>query len=1117
VIDAYGEKEGLACPLTTGVDTINGTAGNDTINAALCSVATLTALDSIDGGAGVDTLEILDLATNGSALPTGLTVKNVENVTVRGADDINVDTSGSNWTGVTSLKSTQSVDSTLTAAATTDVSVSNATGAIVANGGKNVSVSDATANNAVTVGAENKWAAGSITVADSKQGTGAYVINGGTDVTVTAAAVSSGTVTIGHSGTSGNIKVPTGAVTVTSTGTDYVAGETSAALGAIRVDGGTAVTVTQTSTSSNAKAAADTAAATRTQSAVTVNGKTATTAVTVTQDAPVTAVNAVVAVAEKAATTVVTFKALAAGENITLVGDTNKSITFTAAKSLTAAQVAAAFANLAKDATAGSASSTDGVYTNGSAGSIGAGFTTGAVTTVDANNASVTFSTTTDANTGTAGIQAQAIRDTGSTSSKVTVATSVAGVAKVDAVTGKMGVAGGAVEIDGQITGTDVLSTVTLQGYGASSFVKSDALTTLNLSKTAGGLVVHTASTGAITANLDEVGGTLSVDGTAATLTGLTLNVTGAKASEVTVTAATVKDLTISGSQDLKLGSSTTTALETVTVTGTAGVDLSGISANASKSINTSGTTGTVTAKIDAASATYTGGAGKDALTLTNTAAISKAISLGAGDDTLVLGATTAVPTVTVNGGEGVDTLSMNVTSAAAFDDTTAFSDKISGFERMVINNANTTAQTINLQNLGFQNYVTTSGTAGVVYTDATAYLATDKASVVINGVTVTAALPSTPDSSNVTTAINAAANTALSTTGVVYVAATLADSNKSLTVTSANAALYTVTAGTMTDASDVSLASSVTEAVLTLDNLATGATVVLTKDGAITAQVKDAATGTADVLNVTAQVAADVDHGVLTVANVETINLTATDTTPANTSTGAATINTSTLTLAANKAATVKIDGNANVTLTLSGAAELVTLDASAMTGKLIATAAGKTAGTTITGGAGADELTASGTGDVLIGGAGNDKLVAADLSTLTGGAGNDTFVLNAAPSTLNAYSTITDLTAGDKIDTTAKTFKSDAITLASTASFQDFANAAVLAVNANAGDAAAWFQFAGNTFLVSDKDATAGNASAGDGATFENNADLIIAITGLVNLSTAVFNASTGDFTIA
>jgi len=850
---------------------------------------------------------------------------------------------------------------------------------------------------------------------------------------------------------------------------------------------------------------------------VTVNGKTATTAVTVTQDAPVTAVNAVVAVAEKAATTVVTFKALAAGENITLVGDTDKSITFTAAKSLTAAQVAAAFANLAKDATAGSASATDGVYTNGGSGTIGAGFTTGAVTVVDANNASVTFSTTTDAS-GTAGIQAQTIATTGSTSSKVTVATSVDGVAKVDAVTGKMGVVGGAVVIAGEITGTDVLTTVTLQGYGASSTVASDALTTLNLSKTAGGLVVTTASTGSITANLDEVGGTLSVDGGSATLTGLTLNVTGAKASEVTVTAAAVKDLTVSGSQDLKLGSSTTTALETVTVTGTAGVDLSGISANASKSINTSGTTGTVTAKIDAASATYTGGAGKDALTLTNTAAISKAISLGAGDDTLVLGATTAVPTVAVAGGDGVDTLSMNVTSAAAFDDNTAFADKISGFERLVINNSNAAATTLDLANLGQATHVTTSGTGAVVYAGAgTVYAGTttDKLTFVYNGVTyTTAAFASTDnDAAELNTLIDAAVIVGTSTAlGANKVTATLTNIGADITLVADNGAA-SLTAGIYDATTDIAGANQ----VLTLDKQASGATLVLTKGGSITAQVKDAATGTADVLNVTAQVAADVDHGVLTVANVETINLTATDTTPANTSTGAATINTSTLTLAANKAATVKIDGNANVTLTLSGAAELVTLDASAMTGKLIATAAGKTAGTTITGGAGADELTASGTGDVLIGGAGNDKLVAADLSTLTGGAGNDTFVLNAAPSTLNAYSTITDLTAGDKIDTTAKTFKSDAITLASTASFQDFANAAVLAVDADAGDAAAWFQFGGNTFLVVDKDSNTGSTSAGDGSSFENNADLIIAITGLVNLSTAVFNASTGDFTIA
>jgi S-layer protein len=289
---------------------------------------------------------------------------------------------------------------------------------------------------------------------------------------------------------------------------------------------------------------------------------------------------------------------------------------------------------------------------------------------------------------------------------------------------------------------------------------------------------------------------------------------------------------------------------------------------------------------------------------------------------------------------------------------------------------------------------------------------------------------------------------------------------------------------------------------------MSSGGTVVLTAATVakgIAVGVKDASTGTTDVLNVVAEVAENVTHGLLTVANVETINLTATDTTPTNTSTGAATIDTSTLTLAANKAATVKVDGNANLSLTLSGASELVTLDASAMTGKLVATADGKTSGTTIIGGSGADTLTADGSGDVLIGGAGNDILVAANLTTLTGGAGNDTFRLNSAPSTLNAYSTITDLTAGDKIDTTAATFKTDAITLAGTASFQDFANAAVLAVST---DGAAWFQFAGNTFLVVD--------SVNNSSTFTNNEDLIVGITGLVNLSNVVFNGTSGEFTI-
>ena len=130
----------------------------------------------------------------------------------------------------------------------------------------------------------------------------------------------------------------------------------------------------------------------------------------------------------------------------------------------------------------------------------------------------------------------------------------------------------------------------------------------------------------------------------------------------------------------------------------------------------------------------------------------------------------------------------------------------------------------------------------------------------------------------------------------------------------------------------------------------------------------------------------------------------------------------------------------------------------------------------------------------------AGNDTLiVGANLVTLTGGAGSDTFDISSARSNSNSYATITDLQAGDKIKTEAAiaNFAATAVSLANTASFGDYVNAAVVAGGANG---AAWFQFGGDTYLVHN----VGNADTA----FTNGTDIIVKIAGSVNLSTAALN---------
>jgi len=316
----------------------------------------------------------------------------------------------------------------------------------------------------------------------------------------------------------------------------------------------------------------------------------------------------------------------------------------------------------------------------------------------------------------------------------------------------------------------------------------------------------------------------------------------------------------------------------------------------------------------------------------------------------------------------------------------------------------------------------------------------------------------------------------------------------------------YVTTSGTTADTVTADSDS------LLLDNMTSGDTVVLTANGIIAAQL-DVATATDDVLNVVTKVVqGNVDAGTLAVADVETINITADDTDADHDSDGilfeAGERQLSTLDLNATSATSVVIDGDANLTLDMTGNTLVAVIDASALTGALTVTAIGTA---TVTGGAGDDALTAAGSGDTLLGGAGADTLTGADLTTLTGGAGSDIFVVS-IPTNVNTYSTITDLSSGDIIALTAgETFVSSAVTLASTAVFQDYANAAVNELATDNEDAA-WFQFGDDTFIViNDNQADAVDAD------FENGSDAIIRITGTVDLSTASYNLTTGTLEIA
>jgi len=295
---------------------------------------------------------------------------------------------------------------------------------------------------------------------------------------------------------------------------------------------------------------------------------------------------------------------------------------------------------------------------------------------------------------------------------------------------------------------------------------------------------------------------------------------------------------------------------------------------------------------------------------------------------------------------------------------------------------------------------------------------------------------------------------------------------------------------------------SSASAGTLTLNNFANGGTLTVTANttgvGYIVA-VKDAAVGTADVVKLVLSKAGALTTGTVTAANVETVTIAANDTTASV----AAGTNTHTLVLSATAATSLVVTGNANLNLDNTGNTAVTSIDASAMTGALTVTTAG-TIAETVKGGSGPDVLTAAaGTvADNLQGGGGEDTLTAnSGLSILTGGAGNDLFAVVASLN-VNGYATVTDFSSGDLIQLPgADSFQTSKVSLGDTAVFQDYANAAVNAVGPND---LAWFQFAGNTYVVMDSVGGAGI----DSTIFVNGEDLIVRLTGLTDLSLASFN---------
>ncbi|WP_426178278.1 hypothetical protein [Massilia sp. TWR1-2-2] len=106
----------------------------------------------------------------------------------------------------------------------------------------------------------------------------------------------------------------------------------------------------------------------------------------------------------------------------------------------------------------------------------------------------------------------------------------------------------------------------------------------------------------------------------------------------------------------------------------------------------------------------------------------------------------------------------------------------------------------------------------------------------------------------------------------------------------------------------------------------------------------------------------------------------------------------------------------------------------------------------------------------------------------------------MSRATTNVNSYATITDLSAGEKIQFAASGafFIAAKVSRSGTAVFQDFANAAIASTTAGQ---ISWFRFGGNTYVIE---------NVAQGVTFSNSTDVNVKIVGLVDLGTASYSAS-------
>ena len=254
------------------------------------------------------------------------------------------------------------------------------------------------------------------------------------------------------------------------------------------------------------------------------------------------------------------------------------------------------------------------------------------------------------------------------------------------------------------------------------------------------------------------------------------------------------------------------------------------------------------------------------------------------------------------------------------------------------------------------------------------------------------------------------------------------------------------------------------------ITDMQSGSTLELTtsETDSFTVSVADAAAGEADVLNIALTGDGVSASGGITVADVETINV-AVDGTGDHS-----------LSLKADDATSVTVSGDAGLKLTLTGS-KVDTIDAVGNSG-------------------GVEIVNTLNDGASFTGGTGADVVTLGKSNTVFGGEGKDTF--NVSSTAVNELSEIKDFGVGDKItmgDSLAATLGKALVSADPNANLDTYVSLAT----AQDAESVAWFQYAGDTYVVGNADGKAG---------FDAAADYIVKLSGTdIDLTDASFASGT------